>query len=205
MKFENHLELTGPHVYSANLKYRKYCWVRIPKCGSSTIMSVLGQNIRPTYHNFSASHTGWEEYFKFAFVRNPWARLYSCYMHKVKKGCPACSNYLHSFAKTNISFINWVKTICTQENVLKDRHFAPYHTLLINKDFESMDFIGKVENFQKDFNFVCDKLIVPRYRLPRKNKTDGGHYSENYDDETRKIVEEIYAKDIEYFGYKFDS
>ena len=173
MKLKNHLQVTGPHIYSSDKL--KYCWVRVPKCGSGTIQAYLKKYAKWTHHEYTDSHAGWQDYFKFAFVRNPWDRLYSCYNSKVRLGGGNCSHYLHRFSHWKPSFSKWVKKISREDNILKDRHFSPFHTLLINKDFKSMDFIGKIENFVEDFTTICDKIGIPRQELPHKNKNKRLH------------------------------
>ena len=133
--------------------------------------------------NFLNSYSN---YFKFAFVRNSWDRVVSWYCFEKKK---------FTNKKRDLTDIDFKQYIQNYKNIWA--HGFQYEST------KCCDFIGRFENLQEDFNIICDKIKIPRQELPHKNKTKHKHYTEYYDDETRQLVAEKYAKDIEYFGYKF--
>jgi hypothetical protein len=128
----------------------------------------------------------WENYFKFTFVRNPFEKIVSQYHYN-----------RHHFGFGDSTFKEYVKAWSAGQKI------STFPQLNLAYIDEKLNFIGRFENLQEDFNTVCDKIGIPHIKLPHNNKTQRKHYTEYYDDETREIVAKKYARDIEYFGYKF--
>lgn len=129
----------------------------------------------------------WKSYFKFTLVRNPWDRVISIF------NMPAFSDINFLSGKSLIYFLN---------------HYEPKpHEAGIQCmdyiDRDDLDFIGKFENRQQDINFIFKKIGFFNALNLHDRKTNHKHYTEYYDDESRELVAEKYAKDIEMFGYKF--
>jgi hypothetical protein len=173
----------------------KALYYDIPKNASTTIRRTLfGPNEKMSFSEKTEGSI--EEYFRFTFCRNPYSRVVSSYTMFTKWVRPrrVLSEFISDPEK--LTFKEFCKFIC-----IKDNHH--WQTQLSYVEGYEIDFIGRVENFKEDFNIVCDKIGAPQQKPLHKNKSWHKHYTEYYDDETRKIVEEKYAKDIEYFGYKF--
>ena len=189
----------------------KFIYTRLPKTGSRSVESILSKlkGVDNTgHHTISKDITeDTKNYFKFTFVRNPWDRLISYYRWR-KWGKDDC------FSSKNKKFKDWVNDVVNlnlDELTNTEGRLSNGPVRAIDQQYNSLkdggtlcvDFIGKFENLQEDFDFICDKIKIPQQKLPHKNKSKHNHYIEYYDDETRSIVAEKYAKDIEYFGYEF--
>jgi len=140
----------------------------------------------------------WNEYFTFSFVRNPWNKMLGHYMWRKQIAGDTLKGDDLSFRCWVLQFENNIEG----EGSLEDKGNPQYDQLFLD-GVQLVDFIGRFENLQEDFNIICDKIGIPQQELPHENKTEHKHYTEYYDDETKQIVAEKYAKDIKYFGYKF--
>ena len=156
----------------------------------------------------------YRDYFKFAFVRNPWDRLLSCYFDKVvRKSVPpfllesAVSADVEFYA--NMPFAEFVEAVYQIPDEKANPHFRSQHLKVCGPDGEPMaDFVGRFENLREDFTRVTEEIGAPGLELPERNrksvsKRGSRHYREFYDERLKNLVHKRYEKDVETFGYSF--
>lgn len=171
-----------------------------PKTATRSIRKHLsGNSIELEIEKFKKITVNIEDYFKFVFVRNPWDRILSTFLNKAVKGADKKNQLKRYSPFKDSSFGEFVYSIKNSDVDHEERRIRSQ--LKFVPDY--VDFIGKFENITADMNRVCEEIGIPFDGFPRINKTEHKHYTEHYDDETREIVAQKYARDIEYFGYKF--
>lgn len=192
-----------------NDKY-KMIFVHIPKNAGISIEEALfhkkvGHKSIKQFQAHDAKR--FEEYWKFTIVRNPYDRLVSAF-HFLKKGGRNSDDA--NWAEKNLKGVNdfkkFIETLedkSFMENIITWQHFIPQFKYLI--DFSGklhVDYIGKMEILESDFEEICDKLKISNVSLEHKNKSDRKHWTEYYDESMKKIVHGIYFKDFELLGYE---
>ena len=184
-------------------KKRNVIFCHVPKCcGTSVRRSIDGDFCGiphvPISHDFKLYKNA---SFSFAFARNPWDRFVSAFHYLNAGGLGNQQDRMYQktyFQKHNGCFNSFIKS----RNFMQVLHFKPISFYL--DDLDKIDFIGRFENLQNDFNYICEKLSIPSTEILHIRKSKHKHYKDYYNEETAAIVEEIYNKDIELFGYKFE-
>lgn len=71
-------------------------------------------------------------------------------------------------------------------------------------DGPKLNYIGKYEELQKSFDFICEQIKIPSVTLKKTNKSKHKNYTEYYNKDTQKIISLLYDMDFKYFGYSKD-
>ncbi len=153
------------------------------------------------------------DYFKFVFVRNPWARLVSCYCDKrsrLNRGTKVFHFRDMYMYLERMSFADFVRFVCRVPDDLCDPHFKPQSAFF---DAAEVDFVGRIERFSEDLTQVIERAGLDegfykwcnvRRNPQRLTKADNDrYYIDFYDAKTRRLVAAKYKSDIERFGYRF--
>lgn len=145
------------------------------------------------------------QYFKFAFVRNPWDRLHSSYRYLKAGGWNEndrawAEKHISQFENFEIFVKNWL----TEKNIEKHVHFWPQKRFLCDRSSTILvDHLAYFETINDDYETIRRKLSTGS-PIAHHNANPGSSYRDAYNDETQAIVADIYADDIRLFGYDFD-
>jgi len=143
------------------------------------------------------SRKHWDEYYKFAVVRNPWDRAVSefAWRHTLPTRRPSTD-----FA----TFLRYC------ESRIKDKHSRDIYwahaqtqeSFVTDNGKVILDEIFRFENLARVVETLRDKMKLP-FELLKFNDTPRKNYRHFYNKNTREFVRRLYAKDIERFGYAF--
>jgi len=168
-------------------------FVRIP------LLRTFVPTVHPSFKNTIDELTRLkiQSYFKFAFVRNPWDWQVSVYHYMLQKR----RHRFHQPAKVLGSFNNYVHYLNLRGQLGKP---TPNQIDFISDRSGKiqMDFVGRFENFENDFNRITSHVGISA-NLCHVNRGNRNQYREYYTPRSRRIVSDLYQRDIEIFGYRF--
>ena len=192
---------------------RRCLFVHVPKAAGVAVVESLfahrggGHTTYREYERlFKQTYRvrDFDEYFSFAFVRNPWDRLHSAYEFLRGGGMlPADAEFARRVLLPFPDFRAFVHEWVTPDHVRSWLHFVPQVEFVKNEHGTiSLSFIGRYERLHEDYEYVRTRLGLGGPLAERNRTASRTPWREAYDAETAAIVRHVYAEDIERLGYK---
>lgn len=134
----------------------------------------------------------WRDYFKFGFVRNPFDRFVSiCFF--LNRGNAHFAHTARAFMKDRLPRPRFQQRVLVRPQYLQ---------LCTDDDRLALDFVGRYEDLQRSFDFICEQIGIPNTQLGSKNASEHAAYRDYYDDELQRMVASFYAADLRHFNYR---
>jgi hypothetical protein len=195
-------------------------YLGIPKVSSSSFAIFLTTEVdkearvlQGDLEEITREHKEIFDYFTFAFVRSPWARVASCYRDKIcGQGATRFTTATFEGLRRGMpfaEFVEWLHAAPEGRDEAADRHWMSQHRFLRNEVLPSPAFVGKLEHLRRDLESLRRRFGWRVWRFPHLNRTDAvAHenarpYRALYDARLMALVAERYRVDIELFDYDF--
>jgi len=204
-----------------------FIYIHIPKTGGSSINHSLknyhDEKAGSLYYKKKYSHQtvldlerifgkNYDQYYSFAFVRNPWDRLVSWYMYLREHMADRLRFYFENMFPDFKAYLKFLEKY-TQFFDANEYEFydAPYNIPFPQSQFISggdgnihVDYIGRFEKLSDDFLSVCNTLGIQSH-LRHDNRSKHRDYRAYYDSKSIDIVKDLFRKEIDILGFEFDA
>ena len=217
-KNANVKSLVGYHRWSALMSMvsktrpldtqKPILFIHIPKTAGRSLIDTYSDYFADAHHSpalmYKTSHNI-DNMTLVSVVRNPWERLYSSYEFLISGGLTEADRRVGELLKKQTSDFNFfVKHWLVKYTTYSYMHFVPQTDFLFDwrNKLIPCDII-RFENLARGWDDFAAKQNLPRQELPKKNVSTKVSYKDVYDAESIEIVRKLYAKDIDFLGYKF--
>lgn len=211
-----------------------YIYCRIPKAANTSVLAHLMSNelqldelddpreqslYTACYRSLSELRADEvrdlrQRFFLFTFARNPYTRIASAYIHKIRGNRRPKKSVLrfygHSPAQLEqpVSFAEFVAYLERENPARLDPHWAA-QVALLPVPVTWLDFVGHQESFEADMQRVLQRIFGPgeRLRRARRRYLETGSSSELeslYTPELITRIARIYHDDFTTLGYSTD-
>ena len=199
------LKLLNPGMYPViKCGNKKFIFIHINKNAGSSINSAFGKKKFHLTVKELINLLGEKEFskaIKFTVVRNPYDRVISQYVHRVK------TNQSNMF-EDNINLNTWIDKVYGDQ---KDpKYYKPQYKMFytqkqwltnINGEIRA-DYILKFEELHSDFNNFCHEYDL-NIKLPHLNRSLSSKQDNYLNNESIGIIEQHFEEDFEAFEYNF--
>jgi hypothetical protein len=201
----------------------RYIYVEVPKAACSTIKLTLqrierddraysprnkhARSLSPLLSPLShpkefLTALASPEFFRFAFVRDPYSRILAAYFDKL-----VGEDFERRMRLDQLGFSDTPSLLAFLQAIERrgtgsDIHWARQVDLL-RPDRIAYDFIGRFENFRPDFEHVLARIGSDAGWVAdaREHRTDASARLAEAGAQERALIAKIYAADFEAFGY----
>ena len=169
--------------------------------------------------HFAAAHlrdnvTGrefWQKALTFAIVRNPWDRLVSFFSWLQHSNTRETRQYF----KDHYTFHDYLRWLNDHQDPWLNENYGyawqpgrqSQVSYVTDETGIIVDFIGRFESLQEEFNFLCNKLGIPCVILTRAHQTRAlaqhQQYAKWFTLKDRELISPMIKEDTTFFKYEF--
>ena len=207
----------------------QFAYVPIPKvaCSSLKVAIATALKIEGSYehaHNIKFDLIDLDglsnlpdRYYRFAFIRNPWDKIVSCYKDKILHCTDHLGNkdafngklppFMRKFPglSKGMDFKDFLKVISGIDDYHAEEHFKSQWQFLYDRNNRlAVDDVYRFEKIEESWLKICEKLGLNYVALEHRKKVEGMPYQEYFDDESIEIVRKRYEIDINAFKFSFN-
>lgn len=197
----------------------KSIFIHIPKAAGRSIRKSLYNGITCSHttaywYSLALSREEIRNSFVYTVARNPWSRLHSSYYYLKKGGAHQGDQQMWDMYLSRYhTFKEFVFDLPNSIEALRNKivHLQPMHHFIeISKNSNILDYVGYYEDLDNSYSYILGRVRTVHYgpcALSHENKTSVNPqcYQSEFTGQMIDIVGRIYERDIDLFGYTFDS